>query len=310
MHQRVLITGGTGFIGGSLARELHNQGHDVTILARSQDKMPPSQLNGMRLILLDLSKQKPDVTNYDTIYHCASTVNEYNFLHHKSTDIDTNCSGTYNLLESIREMNPWCKLVFVSTFFVHGDPPELPVTEKTEPRPKGLYGITKLAAEQFCQSYHKIFGLKVNIARLTNVYGINQPWASQRTAAFNWMIQSCVQDKTISLYDNGKIKRDYIYIDDAVQGILTVGKHGRDGEVYLVGSGTGVSFQDMVQIMIREARGGRIRVVNSPGFHERVGIGDFWINNNKIRSLGWEQQISLEEGIFRTVNYYESLPNV
>lgn len=305
--QRVLISGGTGFLGSSLANQLRCEGHDVTVLSRSSSKGVP---DGVKFLELDISIHKPDVINYDVIYHLASTVNEYNFLQCSPEDIQTNCIGTYNLLEAIRSQNPWTKLVYVSTFFVVGDPPCLPVTEETVCRPKGLYGITKLAAEQMVTAYHNIFGLNVSIARLTNVYGDNQPWASQRTAAMNWMIQSCVQDRTISLYDNGKIRRDYIYIDDAVNAIQIVGDLGEPGELYFIGTGIGTSFREMVNIMQHHAGGGRVRVVNSPGFHQRVGIGDFWINNRKMRSLGWEPTIDLDEGILRTVAFYERLYNV
>ena len=308
MHQRVLCTGGSGFIGGSLVRDLYCEGHDVTILARSREKMPVIP-PGIRFIEKDISLGKIDVTNYDVIYHCASTVNEYNLLHCTNDDIQTNCQGTHNLLESIRSMNPWTRLVYISTFFVNGDPPTLPVNEETPCFPKGLYGITKKAAEDMCLAYHNIFGLNISIARLTNVYGTNQPWANQRTAAFNWMIQSCVQDKTISLYDNGKIRRDYIYITDAISGIRTVGTTGKPGEVYFIGSGVGTSFRDMVDIMMREAEGGQIRIVESPGFHQRVGIGDFWIDNSKMRSLGWYPRVDLTRGIRQTVEYYESMTN-
>lgn len=305
--QRVLITGGTGFIGSSLAKQLRCEGHDVTILSRSPVKGVP---DGVKYIQMNIADHKPDVINYDVIYHLASTVNEYNFLQCSPEDITTNCMGTYNLLEAIRSQNPWTKLVYVSTFFVVGDPPELPVTEQTICRPKGLYGITKLAAEQMVKAYHDIFGLNVSIARLTNVYGCNQPWASQRTAAMNWMIQCCVQDKIISLYDNGKIKRDYIYIDDAVNAIQMVEECGTPGELYFIGTGVGTSFREMVNIMQYTAGGGKVRVVESPGFHQRVGIGNFWIDNTKVRQLGWEPTIDIVEGIQRTVEYYERLHNV
>lgn len=306
MAQRVLITGGTGFIGGSLAKKLYGEGHDVTILSRSLDKIQ-SLPDGIKYIRCDLGIEKPDVINYDIIYHCASTVNEYNFLQGSNEDIATNCLGTFNLLEAIRNQNPWTRLVYISTFFVNGDPDILPVNEETKEKPKGLYGITKLAAEGMVKSYHNVFDLNVVIARLTNVYGVNQPWASQRTAAFNWMIESATKNKIISLYDNGKIKRDYIYIDDATEGIKIVGNNGEIGELYFIGSGMGVSFRNMLDIIFKYAKRGAIRVVNSPGFHQRVGIGDFYIDNTKIKNLGWTPQISLDEGIKRTVEFYRRL---
>ena len=152
-----------------------------------------------------------------------------------------------------------------------GNPQKNPVTEEDVCAPLGLYGATKLASEHFCKTYANVFDLDVSIARCTNVYGPMQNTANQKTAAFNWMVKQCCEDKEIPLYDNGKIKRDYLYIDDAVTGIDTVATHGIKGEVYFVGAGNGTSFKQMVDMMIHVAGGGRVRVVESPGFHQRVG---------------------------------------
>jgi nucleoside-diphosphate-sugar epimerase len=120
------------------------------------------------------------------------------------------------------------------------------------------------------------------------------------------MVKQCCEDKEIPLYDNGKIKRDYIYIDDAVRGIATVAQYGMPGSVYFVGSGVGTTFNKMVNIMMKEAGGGRIRVVESPGFHKRIGIGDFWCDSGKLQSYGWKPQIDIQEGIKRTVAFYRN----
>ena len=306
--KRILITGGTGFIGGNLARHFHAKGHDVTILARSKAKMPQIP-EGIKFIENDITKGMFEVTNYDWIYHCASTVNDYNFLNGTDDDIQTNMIGTHNLLESIRKYNPWAKLIFVSTFFVYGDHDCL-VYEYTPCEPKGIYGITKLAAENMCLVYQKTFDLDIRIVRMTNIYGVNQPTANQKTAAFNWMIQQCVNDKSISLYDNGVMKRDYLYIDDAVHGLQKAAENGTSGKTYLLGLGTSYSFKQMVDIMKFYSQGGTIRVVDSPGFHQRVGMKDFCIDNWLTRvELNWIPFVSIEDGIKRTVEFYEGLKN-
>jgi nucleoside-diphosphate-sugar epimerase len=169
-----------------------------------------------------------------------------------------------------------------------------------------MYGASKLLAEETCKIYHNVFGLDVTIGRMTNIYGPNQHNASQKTAAFNWMVKTCVEDGVISLYDNGKIKRDYLFISDAVNALMKLSEKGDPGKVYFIGSGEGVSFRDMVSMMIQAAGNrGHTRWVDSPGFHQRVGIGDFWCDNSEMKKLGWRPLVPLKDGIRRTVEFYK-----
>jgi UDP-glucose 4-epimerase len=120
------------------------------------------------------------------------------------------------------------------------------------------------------------------------------------------MVKQCVDDKSISLYDGGKIKRDYLYIDDAVAALMTLAQKGEAGKIYFIGSGEGVAFCDMVKMMQKAAGNrGYIRPVESPGFHQRVGIGDFWCDNSDMRALKWKPTVNLETGIKRTVEFYK-----
>jgi nucleoside-diphosphate-sugar epimerase len=267
-------------------------------LARGFKEKPPD-------IQLDIRSVSDAVTNFDLIFHSASTVNDYNLLDGSAADTETNLVGTQALLEACRRYNPWVRIVFISTFFVVGDPPQNPVTEDVVCRPKGLYGATKLAAEHFTRIYRDVYGLDTVIARCTNLYGPHQPTANQKTAAFNWMCKTCVEDGVIPLYDNGQSKRDYLFIEDALSALTLIADEGRE-DLYFVGSGIPYSFREMVLLMQAEAGGGTILPVTSPGFHSRVGIGDFWIDNEKTRRLGWEPIVDIKRGIRKTIQWYRS----
>lgn len=295
---RVLILGGTGFVGSAVAASYEKDGHVVHTLGRGQHGKATRNTT-KELIHFD------DVVNYDLIIDCASTVNDYNLLAGDPTDINTNVKGTFSLLEACRKWNPWARIVYVSTFFVVGDPPSLPVNEETVCRPKGAYGATKLCAEHLCRSYANVFGMDVVIARGTNIYGPGQRVASQKTAAFNWMCKTASEGGTIPLYDNGKVKRDYLYIDDAMRAIKTIAEKGKQGELYFFGSGKPHTFLEMVNIMLNGLNEWNILPVPSPYFHKRVGIGDFWVDNSKLKSLGWVPFIDIEEGIYNTVRWYK-----
>lgn len=289
--QRVLITGHTGFIGSSLLQYHKMMDDDVKGISKSTGT--------------DVRSSELDVKNFDLIYHCASTVNDYNFLSGDSLDIDTNCIGTHRLLEALRKENPWARFVYVSSFFANGDPPYLPVTEETPCHPKGTYGASKLFCENMCKTYYNVFDMDTVIARITNVYGPGNSRASKRTSAMNWMIQQLATGHDVYLYDNGSVRRDYLYIDDAVCGLASVADRGFGGETYFLSTGIGCSFKYMLSLIDGP---GRLKYTPSPGFHSRIGIGDFWALNEKVYyDTGWKPDVSIEEGIGKTVDYYRSI---
>jgi len=294
---RVLILGGTGFIGGALTKHYKEKGCWVKTLGRGRHGNPD--------IKCSLENIAEEVVNFDLIFDCASTVNDYGLLRGSDSDIETNVLGTHVFLEACRTFNPWARIVYVSTFFVVGDPPNLPANEETVCRPRGIYGATKLCAEQMCRVYADTFDLNVSIARGTNVYGPGQTVANQQTAAFNWMVKTCVENGTIPLYDGGEVQRDYLYIDDAASAICAVAERGRKGETYFFGSGIPRAFKDMTNMMMTIAGGGNVQEVPSPAFHQRVGIKDFWVDLSKmVLCLKWVPKTSMMDGISGTVEWY------
>lgn len=305
---RVLITGGFGFIGSSLAQRCLSLGHQVTLLSRSTHKINNADgLPCQRVIkdVCDLNRE--DIQNYDWLFHCASTVDNYNIKTNPSIDIRTNCNGTISVLECCRMFNPNIRIVFPSTFFVNGNLglDRLPATSYSPCSPRGLYGATKLAAEHFCKAYHNVFGLNVVIARLVNIFGPGEQRNNNKKAAFNRMINLAVQGKQIDLY-GGEFARDILYIDDAVDGLMTLMQQGLPGKVYYVGSGQWIRVRSFVEMVVEEACAGVIVDVDTPEFHLATGIEDFWCDPSPLESLGWKQRISLREGIRRTIKSYRS----
>lgn len=304
----VLITGGLGFIGSNLSEFYVNNGHSVTILSRTNTKQYnirpfKDKVTFIQKDIRDISEE--DVKDKDVIFHCASTVDNYNILTDPYLDVNVNCIGTIALLEACKKANKEVPIVYTSTFFVNGNPPALPVTAEMKPEPLGVYGATKLAAEHILKTYQKVYGLKPVIARLSNVFGLKEQENNNKKAAFNRMIYMAVHNETIKLYDNGKITRDYIYIDDVVSALDILSKKGEAGKIYYVGTGEGHTFREMVDIILEEADWGKVEVVPPPAFHSNVGIDDFVCDVQDLKALGWEQKVSLREGIKKVVEQYK-----
>ncbi|TLY41221.1 MAG: NAD(P)-dependent oxidoreductase, partial [Nitrospirae bacterium] len=199
---KVLITGGLGFIGGALTNRLCRE-HQVTVLTRSvkgQARLRFPERVRIRVGAVEDVKAA-DCAGMDLVVHCASTVDNYNILTDPYLDVWTNCAGTIALLEACKEHKP--KFLFVSTFFVYGNAPKLPVDERSPCEPLGLYPATKLCAEQFCRIYGRLHSFHVNICRLTNVYGPGEAFDNTKKGAFNYLIRKAQLAELINVYRGG-----------------------------------------------------------------------------------------------------------
>ncbi len=302
----VLITGGLGFIGGALANRFCRE-HQVTVLTRSEKgRSRLREPDRVRVKVGQVEKiASADCAGMDLVVHCASTVDNYNILTDPYLDVRTNCDGTIALLEACKEHRP--KVLFVSTFFVYGNPVKLPVDEESPCEPLGLYPATKLCAEQFCKIYGRLYGFHLNICRLTNVYGPGEAFDNTKKGAFNFLIRKAQRGEPIDLYRGGDFFRDYLYIDDAVAALAVMAERAPAGELYLVGSGERVMFKDLIECLHRlTGRKSAIGSMEPPQFHQVVGIRNFSANIAKIRALGWAPKVGYEEGITRTLASYGS----
>ena len=306
-RKKVLITGGLGFIGINLTKECIKRDYETTIISKSDNKIKNIKNieDKVNLIFKDIKYIDEEVKDKDYIFHMASTVDNYNILEDPYLDIKVNCNRTISLLEACKKHDSKAKIVYPSTFFVNGNLKKLPATPESPTNPLGLYPATKLAAENFCQIYNNIFGLNTSIARLTNVFWENEENSNKKKAAFNYLINLAIEDKEIPVYGDGKFKRDYIYIDDVVQGLLTIAEKGNNEQIYYVGNGKGIEFNELINLIIKNAGSGRIKYINPPEFHNKVGILDFFCDNTPLKNLGWKSKNSIEEGIKKTIIHYK-----
>lgn len=307
--KKTLITGGLGFIGSNLASKCIEEGQGVTILSKSNKRLKnikeiKNQVNIKYKDIRGINRE--DIQDKDYIFHLASTVDNYNINSNPYLDIEVNCDGTIALLEACKQHNPNARIVYASTFFVNGNIESLPATSDSPCNPQGLYPATRLAGEHFCKIYNQIFGLNSVISRCTNVFGIHEEGDNKKKAAFNYLIKLATEDKDIPIYGDGSFVRDYIYVEDAVSGLLKIAEKGERSEIYYVGRGEGTKFSDLIDIVIKEAQTGRKKYIPIPKFHKQTGIGNYYCDNSKLRGLGWEPKISLREGIRRTIEFYKN----
>jgi len=313
--RRVLVIGGLGFIGTRLTNRLRVGGAQVTVMNRSPaghaEAASALTAAGVRVVegdLRDAEKVREAVGGQDVIFNLAGQSGAVRSMEDPWTDLDVNCRGSLVLLEALRTDNSAARLVFVSSRLVYGSGGGDPIDEERVPDPLCVHAVHKLAVEQYLRLYRRVYGLNVSTARLTNPYGPGQPADRTAYGVVNRMIHLALSGDTLSIYGDGRQRRDYIYIDDAVDALMRMAEAPEsNGRLYNVGSGLGTPIVDMARSIIELAGGGRIGFVAWPKLAAQIETGDFVADIGRIqRELGWTPRVALADGLERTISHYKS----
>ena len=308
---KLLITGGLGFVGSHLVDSLVKKNHKIMILTKTLSKKKNIKKSAKKIQI-----EKIDLTNFqqlgkiiekfkpDVIIHLAGNASHSKSFENPLKDIDSNAKTTLFMLEKIRKLNTQCKFILGSTFIVIGKPKKLPVNENTPCNPTTIYGTNRLSSEYFCKIYHEVYGLHTNIFRITNSYGPREQIIPKKNAV-NFLIYKSFKKEEISIYNQGKFFRDFIYIDDVISGINTILKKGKPGELYWISSGKRTWFYEFANILEKTTEC-KVKYSETPAYTKRVDVGNFVVSNSKLRKLGWSPKISVDVGVKKTLKFFQS----
>jgi UDP-glucose 4-epimerase len=311
----VMITGGLGFIGSNLARQLVALGADVLLV----DSLIPDyggnlfNVDGIadrvRVNVADIRQQSTMnylVRDRDVIFNLAGQVSHIDSMRDPYTDLEINCRSQLTVLEACRNHNPRVKVVFAGTRQVYGRPKSLPVDETHLVEPTDVNGINKAAGEYYHLVYNNVFGVRACSLRLTNVYGPRQLIKHNRQGFIGWFIRLAVENKTIQIYGDGSQLRDFVYVDDAADAFLHAGaSEACNGEVFNVGGDRPISHRELTTLLVDRAGSGAVRYVQWPPEQKAIDIGSFYADSSKFtRTTGWTPTVTLGDGLARTVAFY------
>ena len=310
---KILITGGTGFIGSSLAELLLNDNHEITLLVRS-DKKNSNIANFADKVIVEhcdvTDKQRMNKIIFDmspdVIFHFAGQLTTYESFENPLYDVDVNSKSTLIMLEAMRNLKNKCRFLLGSTFWVIGRPDKLPVTENDCCHPRNIYAADRLASENYCSIYNIVYGLDTVVMRFTNTYGPKEQYLNPKKAALNFLLYKAFTGQEVPIYNKGEFFRDYIYVTDVVSACATIMKKGKAGETYFVGTGTKTWFHEIVKI-IEEFTAAKIIYVDAPPYHKKIDVGNFAVDNTKLKNLGWEYSVGIKNGIKNILDYFETL---
>jgi UDP-glucose 4-epimerase len=314
---RVLITGGLGFIGSNLAIRLVQLGAQVTLV----DAMVPDYGGNLFNIepvrdqvtinfgdICDRLAMDWLVRDKDYVFHLAGQVSHVMSLTDPFPDIEYNVKGTTVVMEAIRRFAPRAKVIFAGTRGQYGPAVALPVAEDAPTNPKGIYEISNLTAEKIIQVYDNIHGIHSVLLRLTNIYGPRAQMKHSHYGVVNWFVRLALDDETIKLFGDGRIRRDFLFVDDCVDAMLmTAPCDAARGEIFNVGIDQPTDFRELVETLIDVAASGRWTFAPFTPERKAQEPGDFYSNIDKIRgTVGWTPRTSLREGLKATVDYYRA----
>src|SRR3989338_683946 len=288
VNTKVLVTGGIGFIGSSLARRLVHLNAKVTLV----DSLIP--LYGGNLFNIhDIKNQvtvnisdvrDPYATAYlvhwqDYLFNLAGQTSHIDSMTDPQTDLDINASAQLSILEACRKYNPGVKIIFASTRQLYGKPEYLPVDEKHPIRPVDVNGINKLAGEWYHLLYNNVYGIRACALRLTNTYGPGMRVKDARQTFLGIWIRNVIEGKPILVFGDGLQLRDFNYVDDVVDALLMAALDTKaDGEVFNLGSKEVVSLNQLAQMLCELKSGSNCEIVPFPPERKAIDIGDYYSN--------------------------------
>jgi UDP-glucose 4-epimerase len=313
--KHVLVTGGLGFIGSNLARELVEAGADVLLV----DSLAPTyggnrfNIEGIRerveVRIADIRDQGvlPElIRGRDVVFNLAGQTSHLDSMRDPFTDLEINCHTQLALLEVCRAHNPDATVVFAGTRQVYGRPQYLPVDERHPVVPIDVNGINKAAGEWYHLVYAQVYDMRVSVLRLTNTYGPRMRVRDARQTFLGKWLRALVTGEEIVVFGDGTQRRDFNYVDDAVRAfLLAAHTEAAWGELFNLGDDRVVSLLELAELLIDINGDGSFRLEPFPPDRLAIDIGDYFADFRKAReSLRWRPSVALEDGLGRALAYY------
>lgn len=326
----VFITGGAGFIGANVANHFLSKDHQVTVFDNLHRKGVEKNLkwlkktypNRIKVIIGDVrdyKSVKKGMSGNDVIFHFAGQTAVTTSVADPRYDFEANALGTFNILESMREVAPKSLMVYSSTNKVYGEMSrvrtahrgkryvsiESPSIDESELLSfYSPYGCSKGAGDQYTLDYAKIYGLNTIVFRQSCIYGVHQLGVEDQGWVAHF-VASAIRGDTLNIFGDGKQVRDLLYIDDLIDAFVKAIKHRSitSGQVYNMGGGINntASLLELIELL-EQISGKKIKVRFK---QERPGDQKYYVSNidKARRDFCWNPKISVKDGIVKLYDW-------
>jgi len=306
---RILVTGGAGFIGSHIVDQCVAAGHEVAIVdslweeggGKGENLNPKAHFfhaditDEARLQSI-FDEIRPEVVSHQAAQHSVAISTRDPRL-----DARVNVVGLLNVLTNCTRAGTR-KIIFASSGATYGTPARLPIDEEVPRRPESPYGITKLVAEYYLRYWQEANNLTYTALRYGNVYGPRQD-PNGEAGVIAIFAKRFLDHSPVRIDWDGEQKKDYVYVEDVARANLLAIEHG-DNDIFCLGTGRAASVNELYQVLAK-ITGYKPEVVRAPKRPGDIYLA-YFDSSKAERVLGWKPQVTLEEGIEKTVEFFRA----
>ena len=307
---KVLITGGAGFIGSHLAEYLISKKKKLYLI----DNLSNGNLRNIKKFKTKIKFFKIDIRNkiklekffknnkIDTIFHLAALADIVPSIENPKLYYDVNVSGTMNLLECAKKFKV-NKFIYAASSSCYGIPKKYPTSENAKIDTQYPYALTKFLGEELVLHYGRVFKLQVTSMRLFNVYGPRSRTSGTYGAVFGVFLKQKIKEIPFTVVGDGNQTRDFTFVSDVAEAFYKAAKKKTSGQIFNIGSGKSISINQIVRLL----KGSKIHIPKRPGEPDKT-----FANINKIKkNLNWHPKINIQTGIkilLDNISYWKDAP--
>ncbi|WEL20068.1 NAD-dependent epimerase/dehydratase family protein [Candidatus Nanohalococcus occultus] len=297
----IAVTGGAGFIGSHLVEELIKDGHNVKIIDNLSSGKKSNVPEKAELIRKDIKEDNlcDEFEDLSTVFHFAANPKVNTFPEDRDKDFEENLGGVKNVVDAVCETHVE-NLIFASSSAVYGENAEIPTSESSEMNPISMYAATKCGGEHICQVYSKTFNFDLTIVRLANIVG----GRNRKGVVYDFLQKIKENPEKLTILGNGKQKKSYLHVSDAVSGIMTAWKS--DDVIFNIGSEDAIEVDTIADIISDELE-------EDPEYEYTGGekgwkgdVPEMRLSIEKLKAEGWNVKNKSRESVRRAVQNQES----
>jgi UDP-glucose 4-epimerase len=278
--KKVLVTGGAGFIGSNLIKELILQNYDVVSLDNYSTGNSKNEIEGVKYIDSDIELIDQLESEFDLCFHLAAQSRVQPSFEDPKESIRVNVNGTTKVMEWAKKQS--VKVIYAGSSSKHHDPSDSP------------YAMTKYLGEEICKLYKKSFNVNVEIARFYNVYGPYEPLDEKFGNVIGIWRAKVKENKPLTIVGDGNQKRDFTHVDDIVDGILKIAFSKKThSDAWELGSGVSYSIKELFNMFKERFNATSVYVDDQPGNYRET----LRVNDDIIKELNWNPQDRLKDYI-------------